>query len=248
MFRGLFVAFSSLAVAQGFEVASIQPTSPSEIDAIKRSGRGSMFPEQGISISGNRVSVKGLTVATLIRAAYNLRAGQLSGEPGWSATEPFDIAASAEGALTFPQVRQMLQALLADRFQLKFHRETKEGAAYALVIAKAGPKLAPSVAADYTTHVTAGKSEVQMAIFRASMAQLCGRLATFVGRPVVDRTELSGVFDLQLIFAPEDLEGEPRESPSIFTALQEQLGLKLESARAPVEILVVDRLGRPSSN
>jgi uncharacterized protein (TIGR03435 family) len=247
MLSALFVVASSLAIAQGFEVSSIKPTPSSEIDAIKRSGRSSLFPEQGISISGNRVTVKGLAAATLIRAAYSLRADQLSGATGWSTSELYDIAASAERPLTFPQVRQMLQGLLVDRFQLKFHRETKEGAAYALVASKAGPKLAPSAGQDYSTHVNAGKSEVQMTIAGATMPQLCGRLATFLDRPVVDKTNLAGVFDVKLSFAPEDLDG-ARDFPTIFTAVQEQLGLKLESTRAPVEVLVIDKVQRPSGN
>ncbi|HTB13528.1 MAG TPA: TIGR03435 family protein [Bryobacteraceae bacterium] len=242
-----FLLASSLAVAQGFEVASIKPASSAEIDSIKKSGRSSLFPEQGISISGSRVNVKGLTAVTLIRAAYNLRSDQLVGVPGWSASEPYDIAAKAEVALTFAQARQMLQALLADRFQLKFHRETKEDIAYALVVGKAGTKLTPSAAAEYSTHVNAGKSQVQMSIVKATMPQLCGRLATFVDRPVADQTNLAGSFDVKLSFAPDGLE-DSRELPSIFTALQEQLGLKLEATRAPVEILVVDKVARPSAN
>ena len=111
----------------------------------------------------------------------------------------------------------------------------------------AGPKIAPSAAAEYSTHVTAGKSQVQMTILKATMPQLCGRLATFVDRPVEDRTNLAGAFDVKLSFAPQDLE-DSRELPSIFTALQERLGLRLESTRAPVEILVIDKVERPSAN
>lgn len=236
-----------------FEVASIKPASSAELDAIKLSGRSSLFPEQGISISGNRVTVSGLTTITLIRAAFSLRAGQYSGEPSWTAAEPYDIAAQAESGvvLSFPQVRQMLQALLAERFQLKFHRETKEGAAYALVAGKAGSKLNASAAAEYSTHVTAGKNQAQVTIFHATMAQFCARLATFAGRPVMDRTGLNGVYDLKLAFAPEGLDAagsEAREFPSLFTALQEQLGLRLESTKAPIEVFVIDHVEAPSAN
>ncbi len=250
----LAASFAFSQQAPKFEVASIKPSSSAELDAIKRSGRSSLFPEQGISISGNRVTVLGLTTITLIRAAFSLRADQFSGAPDWTATEPYDIAAQADSgiALSFPQVREMLQTLLADRFQLHFHRETKEGIAYALVVGKTGAKLKASAAPEYSTHVIAGKSQVQMTIFKATVAQLCARLSPFVGRPVTDQTGLTGLFDMKLEFAPEGLDGvagaEPRDFPSIFTALQEQLGLKLESTKAPVEGFVIDRIEHPSSN
>jgi uncharacterized protein (TIGR03435 family) len=241
---------ASIALSQPaakFEVAAIKPASSAELDAIKRSGRSSLFPEQGISISGNRVTVLGLTTETLIRAAYNLRAYQFSGGAGWTSTEAYDIAAKAETgtALSFAQVRLMLQTLLADRFRLEFHRETKEGPGYALGVGKSGSRLKTSAAPEYSTHVTAGKSQVQMTLSKASIDQLCGRLSTFVSRPVVDQTGLTGVFDLKLSFTPDDGES---ESPSIFTALQEQLGLKLESTKTPIDVLIIDRIARPSAN
>jgi uncharacterized protein (TIGR03435 family) len=245
----LFLA-ASLASAQtraAFEVASIRPTSPVELDAIKRSGRSTLFPEQGIKISGNRVTVLGLTGTTLIRAAYSLRANQLEGGPNWAADKAYNITAKAEApnALSFTEVRQMLQTLLADRFQLKFHRDTKESSAFELMVGKSGSKLIASSAPEYSTHVTAGKSQVQMAISKATVAQLCTRLSTFLGRPVTDKTNLTGVFDLKLSFAPGD---EESESASIFTAIQEQLGLKLESIKAPVEVMVIDSMEHPSAN
>jgi uncharacterized protein (TIGR03435 family) len=241
----LFVAAFALAQPR-FEVASIKPASSAELDAIKRSGRSGLFPEQGISISGNRVAVLGLTPSTLIRAAFSLRATQLSNTPDWTANESYDISAEAESTLTFPQARQMLQTLLTDRFQLKFHREVKQGAAYALIAGKTGPKLSESLASEYSTHVTSGSNQVHMKISHATIGQICARVSTFLDRPIVDQTNLKGVFDLTLDFAPEGAESS--EFPSIFTALQEQLGLKLESAKAPIEVLVVDKIERPSAN
>lgn len=240
-------SFAFAQPAARFDVASIKPASSVEIDAIRRSGRSSLFPEQGISISGTRVTVRGLTALTLIRAAYNLRSYQLSGGPDWIANEPYDIAAKGErgSPLTLDQVRPMLQDLLAERFQLKFHRQSKEGAAYALVLGRTGLKLRESVAAEYSTHVTAGPAQIHVMISKGTMAQFCGRLSTFVNQPVIDRTNLRGAFDLKLDFAPEGLES---EFPSLFTAVQEQLGLKLESTKAPVEILVIDRIEHPSGN
>jgi len=247
------ILWASVALAQPrFEVAAIRMTTAKELEAIRQSGRSSLFPEQGISFTGDRVTVIGLNVATLIRAAYNLRAYQFSGGTGWIASDSYDISAKAEGPgpLNFEQIRQMLQTFLADRFQLQFHREIKDGSAYALTIAKGGPKLTASLVPNYSTHVTSGPGEIAMVLSRATMDQLCSRLSTFTGRTVVDKTNLPGVFDMKLAFAPEGLEPSagPREIPSIFTALQEQLGLKLESTTAPIDMFFVDQVARPSSN
>ncbi len=247
--RLLTLLLTTLAVfAQPrFEVASIRPASEAEIEAIKRGGRSSLFPEQGISIFGNRMTALGLTVVNLIRSAYVLRAPELSDAPDWAANESYDVMAEAESgaALSFPQVRLLLQSLLVDRFQLQFHRETKPSAAYLLVAAKNGPKLKASPADAYSTHVTVGSDAIHMTVSHATMAQLCARLSTFVGRPVVDQTGLAGVFDATLDFAPEE---EESDSPSIFNALREQLGLKLEAGKAPVEVLIIERIERPTPN
>jgi uncharacterized protein (TIGR03435 family) len=243
----VFHCLASAAMAQSFAVASIKPSPADELDAIKRSGRSPLFPEQGISISGDRVTVAGLTVATLIRAAFNLRASQLSRGPDWIGNDAYDIVASAEGGtLTFEQARTMLQTLLADRFQLKFHKEMKEGVVYALVAGRNRSKLRESAAGKYSTRANVGSSQIQLTMSGATTAQLCGRLSTFVARPVIDKTGLGGMFDLSLEFAPENAESS--EFPSIFTAVQEQLGLRLESARGPVEIFVIDRVERLSGN
>jgi uncharacterized protein (TIGR03435 family) len=241
----LVIAVSAIAQPR-FEVASIKPSSSAELDAIKLSGRSGLFPEQGISVTGNRVTVLGLTPYTLIRAAFSLRAPQLSSTPTWTANESYDISAQAENPLTFAQARQMLQTLLTDRFQLAFHYEIKEGSAYTLAVGKTGHKLTESLALEYSTHVTSGSSQIHMRIACTTIPQLCARLSTFMDRPIVDQTNLKGVFDLTLDFAPEGVDS--TEFPSIFTALQEQLGLKLESAKAPIKVLVVDRMERPSAN
>ena len=151
----------------------------------------------------------------------------------------------------------MRQALLADRFKLSFHRETKEMPVYELVVAKNGPKLQTSTAGQAQIRMGRGTLTAQ----KTSLNLLANNLSQNVGRVVIDKTGLTGDFDIKLEWTPEDGErmGPPRdngETPpsapapglSIFTALQEQLGLKLEARKGPVEILVIDRTEKPSEN
>jgi uncharacterized protein (TIGR03435 family) len=147
--------------------------------------------------------------------------------------------------------RKMVQALLADRFKLVMHAETRELPLYALVVAKGGAKLGPAKETGTTVNHGRGHIEVQGA---NSIALLAEELSQEVGRDVIDRSGIQGRYDLKLIFAPDDRTPDLASSsstdsgPSIFTALQEQLGLKLEPQKGPVEVLVVDHVEMPSEN
>jgi uncharacterized protein (TIGR03435 family) len=207
----------------------------------------------GISISGSRVTVSIRTLNGLIMDAYEVKAYQISGGPSWvgdSATA-FDIDARTDGTPTMDQVRVMLQALLADRFQLKFHREMKDLSVYDLVVGKNGPKIKESAsdATPSSTSVQRGSTGSTRLIYsNVSMAGLAGGLANYVGRPVNDKTRLSGIYNLTLEWSQEGTPGDAAEGPSIFTAVQEQLGLKLEPSRAAVETLVIDHVAKPTEN
>jgi uncharacterized protein (TIGR03435 family) len=173
--------------------------------------------------------------------------------------------------------QQMLQALLADRFQLTVHRETKEGTIYTLVVAKGGPKLQEAKPGDTYpngvtypdgTHAGAGSmsgSQVtgDLTAQAVPIARLVQSLIQMLGHPVSDKTELKGVYDFKLQFTPDDRLQPPNgaapnarllvppadsNAPSLFDALQEQLGLKLESGKGPVETLVVDQIEQPTEN
>jgi uncharacterized protein (TIGR03435 family) len=146
----------------------------------------------------------------------------------------------------------MLQTLLADRFQLKVHWEDREQAIYALVAAKGGPKLTepkkddlpPFVRISFTGSPSEKKTYV-LSGHKASLAMLAGNLGE-APRPVLDRTGIPGEFDFRLEFAADD--SRPEDGPSLFTAIQEQLGLKLESAKGPVSTLIIDHAEKPSAN
>jgi uncharacterized protein (TIGR03435 family) len=231
---------AGLVAQPAFDVASIKP---SGTDGRVLDFR--VYP-------GGRLHITNLTLEVIIREAYGIKPYQLSGGPAWLRNHLFDIEAKAPGDPVRPQMMGMLQTLLADRFQLKVHRESREENIYALVVAKGGPKLTPSTAADSYVRLyrntapelpgvdyTIGGQKVNM----RTMAERIGELA--VHRPVTDRTGFAGEFDFKLRYATDD---NPRTGPSIFAAIQEQLGLKLEAAKGLVEILLIDKAEKPSGN
>jgi len=208
----------------------------------------------GTTISGNRVTLTAYTVTNLVTDAYSLKDYQLTGVTGWISSDRYDIVArsAGEGTPTRDQARQMLQTLLTDRFQLKFHRETKEMSVYALVTGKNGPKLKEHAADTPIMRMNSKGRDLQMTFTGSPMEQLVAQLSHIPGvdRPVLDETGLTGQYDFQL-----NLSAEPGGNPatgtggeSVFTAIEEQLGLKLESRKAPIGILVIDHVERPSGN
>ena len=151
----------------------------------------------------------------------------------------------------------MLQTLLSDRFQLRFHRETRDGAVYALFVGKNGPRLQPARESN-SSGTTSGRNPdtglSTMKGTRVTLDEIAANLSAKLGRPVFDKTGLTDKFDFELSWAP-DLSSSGANAaspavagPSLFTAIQEQLGLRLESQRGPVEILVIDQANRPQEN
>jgi uncharacterized protein (TIGR03435 family) len=228
------------AQAPAFEVASI------------KAHPGPITFSKGPLVSGASLTGTAITLLDLIADAYGLRYDQVSGGPNWLGSDHFDIVAKSagEGPLARNQAMQMLQGLLADRFQLKAHREMKETAVYALVVGKNGSKLkesAPDEAGGFS--VRGNGIEMQMQASKGTMDKLAYQLSLTAGRPVLDRTGLSGHYTYKLDWLPANAAAPPdSDVPSIFTAVQEQLGLRLEATRAPIEILVIDRAERPSEN
>lgn len=209
-------------------------------------------------VPGGGLRVSGATLKFLLALAYDIREFQISGGPPWINSDRFDIAAKSEhgGSESAPDdpqrmtdaqmkpslelVRQKLQALLADRFQLTLHHETKEEPTYALVIGKDGSKLQESQSTQNARHMVMGRGELYGD--GAPFEMLVSNLSSQLGRPVIDRTGLTGHYDFKLQWAPDS------NGPSIFTAIREQLGLRLESQRGPVDFLVIDRVEKPSKN
>ncbi len=228
--------------AQKFEVASIRP-------------HKGPYTEVGVRISGPKVTIEAYGLLGLIMDAYQLTEDiQISGGPPWMSADSvrFDIAAIApgDGATSQENLRLMLQALLADRFQLKVHRVTQEIPVYALVVAKNGPKLKESAPAEESSVTASGGRTAQITMANVSTERLAIQLSGGLDRPVVDKTGLKGHYDVKLNWIPEFAGPPPPGSDgvNIFTAVQEQLGLKLEPQKAPIEILVIDHVERPSEN
>jgi len=234
-----------------FEVATIKPVDP---DA--KAGRYIIM--QGT----NRFVEKAYTLKLLIAAAYDLNPRTISGGPGWIESDHYDIVAVTPGEVrpTHDEQMSMLRNLLADRFKLTFHREQKVFSIYELEVAKSGPKLKASTAAPddppalistvYPQRIVMPARNVTM----SDLARLMQR--AILDRPVVDKTGLTGRYDFDLEWAPDETQfgGEvpvaSAEAPSLplFSAIQQQLGLRLEATKGPVAALVVDKAERPSAN
>jgi uncharacterized protein (TIGR03435 family) len=238
------LAWAGLAFSQtdAFEVASLKP-SPVE------SGSLAMAPDNPLAFTVRRA-----TLRLLIAQAYDVLYDQVSGGPAWADSDRFDINAKAAGPATSSQKMRMLATLLAERFQLKLHREPGTLRAYALVAAKGGPKFGPQLHPPKEGDPRPTGAPGVLAL-RISMKQLAGIVTVYVtgnfpapGQPplseperlpVIDQTGLSGDYDISV-----DL----RQSRDWFVVLEQQLGLKLEPRKVPIEMLIIDNAGKPSAN
>lgn len=249
------ISWVAMAVGLAQQPLVAQPqVSTANFDVASIRQHTAAITEVAILVSGTRVTVTAYALLGLIMDAYKLEPYRIAGRADWMDNDRYDITARAPGENppTSVQVETMLQTLLADRFQLRFHRETRQLPGYALALGRNGPKLQASPADAAPRMSLRGSGLVnQLSVSKEDMDQLAKQLASAVGRPVVDRTGLTGSYDFQLSWSSDDvstaLSGRERP-PSIFTALQEQLGLKLESTRGPVELLVIDHAEKPTPN
>jgi len=230
---------ASLGLAQrpAFEVAAIKPSQADEGHRGWDSGKG-------------RVTMDNMNLRQIIQAAYSKKDYEVLGGPAWLDSARFHIDAKAEGKASDAQLLLMLQTLLADRFKLVVHREKKDASGFALVVAKGGPKMRAVEGVGSQMNSRNGRLTAK----HASMEVLAAFAQGQVGRPVVDATGLTGGFDFtfewsneRVLKAAED-SGTVPPVPSIFTALPEQLGLKLEARKVPMEVLVIDSAERPAEN
>ena len=275
----------NLLIAVMCMVGMLQAQSPVarsafEVAAIKLSTGDGRSREVNAN-SGGRFGVSNFPLKTVIEMAFNVKDFQIAGGPAWIDSDGYDFNAKAATNATFEEMKPMIESLLSDRFKLVVHRETKELPIYDLVVAKGGVKLAAPKEGNCVTHepntpyppptggsrplfcgnVRSGRGSFDGA--KISISMLVGNLSDILGRPINDKTGLSGTFDIHLEFATDDAiantivagrtEGEKppqADSParSILTALQEQLGLRLESSKGPVGVLVIDHVERPSGN
>jgi uncharacterized protein (TIGR03435 family) len=235
-----------------FAVATIKPSDPS--------ARG-----KGTRIKGRNFATINTTLSYLIQYAYGVQERQILGGPEWLDKDKYDISAvtDMEGQINDDQWKIMLQQLLANRFALSFHRDTRKLSIYVLVVGKNGPKLSKSELAP--------NDGANLRFSRGSAIRLPARNATMddfahliqrnmVDRPVVDRTGLTGSFDFTLTFTPNDYQfasiggrlpvPPPGDNPppELFTAIQQQLGLILKPTKAKCEILAIEHVEKPSAN
>jgi bla regulator protein BlaR1 len=252
----LWLATASFAAASAQTQAPSLPK-PFDVAAIKPNKAGSNNTSMGTS--HGRLTATNLTVRTLILKAFRLTDVQLSGGPDWISTERFDISAkTADQSISDDDLALSLQPLLVDRFHLKFHRETRQEPVLSLVAGKTKPGLAPHIGTqEPSMRISNGGGKASLDAKNVSMAKFTSTLAGFTSHVVRDNTRLNGGFDFKLEWAQDHSEESTLSNieeslgitgPSLYTALQEQLGLKLERATGPVEILVVDAIDRPTAN
>lgn len=239
-----------------YDVVSIKPN---------KSGSGSTH----IGSHDDSFSAENISVKQMLVRAYDVKQYLISGVTGWANTERFDIKAKvidmdaeALKKLTSEQHDVMLQRLLAERFQLKVHLQTEVLPIYEMVVAKGGPKITavappgPDPDADKNKEFKGmgrGSLSVNNTVLTAHdvpLASLANTLSVRLSRTVVDKTGLTGNFDLSLVWSPDDAATSASDSmaPSLFTALQEQLGLRLQPAKGPVQTLIVDHVEMPAEN
>jgi uncharacterized protein (TIGR03435 family) len=249
---------------QEFDVASVKPSGPP--GTTYTIGGVAYAPKSFRFMPGGGLQTLGATLKDLIVLAYDLLPNQTQGGPPWAPVDRFDVTAKVtegEGdpaALTDAErqkwterIRLRTRALLASRFNLAVHIETRESAIYELHVDKNGPKADALKESD----ATSGTSFLgnQIVGKGGDMHDLALLLTSQVQQPVVDQTGLTGKYDFTLRWSTEPLSpvpgtptGDADKLPSIFTALREQLGLRLDSARGPIEVLVIDRAEKPSEN
>lgn len=232
-----------------FEVATIKPTNPDH----------PLNP----SPLGHRIVFPGTTVRFLMAFIYDVHDKQIIGAPDWVAIDKFDFegVANAPGTPNLQQIQVMFQKLFAERLQLRFHHEKREMSTYLLTVAKGGPLLGLSPTDSTGYHTFLGIPQRGMQGHNLSMTDFASRLQSgILDRPVVDQTNLKGTYDFLLKWTPDESQFNqvgarmptPSDAadapPNLFTAISEQLGLKLIPAKASVDVLVINHIARPSEN
>jgi uncharacterized protein (TIGR03435 family) len=233
-----------------FEVATIKPSKPGT-------------PGKGFGVRGRHFSTKNTSVSDIITFAYGVHARQITGGPAWLETDKYDLDAQpdGEGQPNDKQWKTMVQKLLADRYKLTFHREKKELSVYAIVVGKTGPKLTKSEGDPNGLPALFFRRLGMLPARNATIADFAGLMqAAVLDRPVVDQTGLPGRYDFTLTWTPDEFQfggqvantpappGNAEAPPDLFTAMQQQLGLKFESTKAPAEVLAIDHVEKPSEN
>jgi len=233
-----------------FEVATIKPSVPDSPGQAINVGRG----------GGNAFTTLNTPVSELIKFAYGIHGKQVTGGPAWLESDKFDILAKPDtaGIPNVTQLRTMVQKLLAERFGLEFHREKKELAAYVITVDKAGVKMSKAEGNGVNLPGFGGRGPGAVGVQNATMAEFADFLqARILERPVVDQSGLTDRYNFTLEWKPDPTQLGPtppalpqniEDRPDFMTAARQQLGLKIEASKAPVEVLVIDKVIKPTEN
>ena len=235
-----------------FEVASLKPTTANSYTRI------------GAEPGGERYQARGATLKLMIQTAFHIRADQVSGGPDWIARDRFDLDAKSEQPATPEEFRTMLKSLLIERFHLELRRETKDLPVYLLTAARSGANLTrhnPANGGDSQVELqTVAPLHIKLIGRAASMELLAYRLGFLLDRPIIDNTGIKESFDFTLTFTLEPPpsmhdgmlghNGQPVDfsGPTVFAALKQQLGLRLDAAKAPVQAISIERAQKPEAN
>lgn len=241
--------FASLLCAQTFEAAAIK---------LNNSGRAG----GGFRVDPARIKIINSTLKFCVQVAWNVKDFQVSGASGWMETQHYDIDAVAASPFTQEESRKMLRALLADRFGLVVHSETQDKPGFALVAGRNGPKLPPPTDDQSVMFSRTASGDRTLSAPNVTMKRFADALTVALGAIVVDQTGIEGRYDASFQWTPDSNEprvsksGEPlppppmdaMAGPSIFTAVQEKFGLRIEAKKVPMDVIVIERANRPSEN
>ncbi len=224
-----------------FEVATVKPSDPANTS-------------YGFHTQGHRIFVENQTLRNIVAVAYGVHQGQIVEAPGWVDHQRYDIKGVPDlpGYPDMRQMQGMLKALLAERFQLKLRRDRRELSVYAITVAKGGAKIArsasdPKSLPDETGYGQNGQQVVKFT--NCAMTDVAFEMQEFMEKPVVDQTGLPGRYDFTLTWTPSTAPaGEEAGAPGIYTAVQEQLGLRLQATKTAADVLVIEHVERPSGN
>jgi uncharacterized protein (TIGR03435 family) len=236
------------AAPLSFEVASIKPSKPG-------ANGGGIKPMSG----GQGYVATNVPVKMMIKLMYHLNDRQISGGPRWLDTDLYDVEAKADRPRNIDELHLMFQNLLVDRFKLQFHKETRMLPAFELVVDKSGAKLTENKSPEHFDIPVRGTGGGKIEAVHCSMSYFAWILSQMCDQPVLDRTGLGQFYDFKLEWTPEpppnlgarggaDANLPPTNGPDIYTAIREELGLRLESRKGPVDVMVIDHIERPSEN
>lgn len=239
---GILACFALTAVGQApaplrFEVVSVKLSNPANDHSAS-----------GVETKRGRLTATNVTLKRCILGAYGIRPHQIVGGPDWLDADTFDILAKADEPVGDEMLSRMMQTLLAERFKLAFHRETRTMQAFVLEAGRSAPKLEKADGGEGKTVSSRGGLDAR----NISMNRFAEVLSRQMDLPVVNLTAIEGVFNVKLKWTPEGAAGAaalPADAPpAIFTAIQEQLGLRLRSQKTPIEVLVIDHAEKPGEN